>query len=59
MKHVRSITKIIEETKGGSNIQIGFIERRDHNLGEKIKGINQRLKRFCNSTSIIRQKGES
>ena len=40
MKHVRSITKIIEETKGGSDIQIGFIERRDHNLGEKIKGIN-------------------
>ena len=44
MKHVRSITKIIEEMKGGgSDIQVGFsgiVERRYHNLGEKIKDIN-------------------
>ena len=26
-----------------------FLERRDHDLGEKIKDINERLKRFCNS----------
>ena len=55
MKHVRSITKIIEEMKGGGDIQVGFseiIERRDHNLDEKIKVINERLKSFCNSKGL-------
>ena len=39
MKHVRSITKIIEEMKGRGDIQVGFlgiIERRNHDLGEEI-----------------------
>ena len=56
MKHVRSITKIIEKMKGGGDIQVGFsgiIERRDHDLGEKIKDINERLKRFCNSKGFL------
>ena len=53
MKHVRSITKIIEEMKGGGDIQVGFseiIERRDD---EKIKVINERLKSFCNSKGFL------
>ena len=57
MKHVRSITKIVEEMKAGGDIQVGFseiIERRDHDLGEKIKVINERLKRFCNSKGLQR-----
>ena len=48
--------KIIEKTKGGSDIQVGFseiIEWRDHYLGEKIKDINERLKRFCNSKGFF------
>ena len=56
MKYVRSITKIIEEMKGGEDIQgafSGIIERRDHELGEKIKKINERLKRFCNSKAFL------
>ena len=39
---------------GGGNIQIefsGIIERRDHDLNEKIKDINGRLTRYCNSKS--------
>ena len=42
--------------KGGVDIQVGFsgiIERRDHDLSEKIKDINERLKRFCNSKSFL------
>ena len=44
--------------KGGSDIQIGLsgiIERRDRDLGEKIKDINERLKikRFCNSKGFL------
>ena len=38
--------------KGGSDIQVGFlgiIERRNHDLGENINEINERLKNFCNS----------
>ena len=56
MKHVRSITKIIEEMKDGGDIQVGFsgiIERRDHDLDEKIKVINERLKSFCNSKGFL------
>ena len=53
MKHLRSIAK---KMKCGGDIQVGFsgiIERRDHDLGEKIKDINERLKRFCNSKSFL------
>ena len=42
--------------KGGSDTQVGFseiIDRRDHNLGEKIMDINERLKRFCNSKGFL------
>ena len=49
MKNVRSLTKIIEEMHGGGDIEAGFsgvIERRDHDLSEKSKDINERLKRF-------------
>ena len=56
MKYVRSITNIIEEMNGGDNIQVefsGIIERRDHDLSEKIKDINERLKRYCNSKSFF------
>ena len=56
MKHVRSITKIIEEMKGCGDIQVGFsgiIERRDRHLGEKIMSINERLKRFCNIKGFL------
>ena len=56
MKYIRSIKKILEEMKDCSDIQVGFsgiIERRDHNLGEKIKDINERLKRLCNSKSFL------
>ena len=56
MKYVKSITKIIEEMKGGGDIQVGFsgiIERRDHDHGEKIKDINEKLKRFCNSKGFF------
>ena len=56
MKSVRSVTKIMEEMKGGGDIQVGFsgiIERRDHGLGEKIKDINERLERFCNNKGFL------
>ena len=56
IKHVRCITQIIEEMKGGGDIQVGFsgiIDRRDLDLGEKIKDINERLKRFCNSKGFL------
>ena len=56
MKHVRSIAKIIEEMKGGGDIRVGFsgiTERRDHDLGERIKDINERLKRFCNGKGFL------
>ena len=42
--------------KGSGDIQVGFskiIERRNHDLGEKIKNINKRLKRFCNSRCFL------
>ena len=55
MKYVRSIIKIIEQMNGGDNIQIefsGIIERRDHDLSEKIKDINGRLTRYCDSKSF-------
>ena len=45
-KHVRSIKKIIEEMKGVGDIQVGFseiTERRDHDLGGKIKEIKGTL----------------
>ena len=56
MKHVRSITKIMEEMKGGGDIQVGFpgiIERRDHDLGEKIKEIIKRLERCCSCKGFV------
>lgn len=56
MKYVRSVTKIKEEMKNGSKIQAGFlgiIERRDHDLSAPIKGINERLKCFCNSEVLL------
>ena len=42
--------------KGGGQTHVGFsgiIERRDHSLGEKIKDINERLKRCCNSKGFL------
>ena len=39
--------------KGGGNAQIGFSRITESNLGEKIKDINERLKRFCNSKSFL------
>ena len=42
--------------KIGGDIQAGFsgiTERRDHDLGEKIRDINARLKRFCNSEGFF------
>ena len=39
----------MQKMNGGDNIQVGFsgiIKRRDHDLSEKIKDINERLK--CN-----------
>ena len=56
MNRVKSITKIIEEMKGGGDIQVRFLgitERRDHDLGEKIKDINERLKSFYNSKGFL------
>ena len=50
MKHVGSITNIIEEMKGYGDIQVSFsgiIERKDPDLGEKINNINERLKIFA------------
>ena len=48
MKYVISITKITEEISGGSDIQLdlsGITEMGDQDLCEKIKDINERLKR--------------
>ena len=48
MKYVRSITEIIEEMNCGDDIQVGFsgiTARRDDDLSEKIRDINERLKR--------------
>ena len=56
IKHVRSIAKVTEKMKVGGDIQVGFpgiIERRNHDLGEKIKDINERLKRFYNSKGFL------
>ena len=42
--------------KGGGDTQVvfsGINERRDHDLGKKIKDINERLKRFCNSRGFL------
>ena len=39
--------------KGGGNAQIGFSRIIESNLGEKIKDINERLKRLCNSKSFL------
>ena len=41
---------------GGNDIQHGFsgiFERRYHDLNEKIKDINERLKRYCQSKGIF------
>ena len=49
-------TNIIEEMNVGGDIQVGFsgiTERRDHDLVEKIKDINERLKRFCDSKGFL------
>ena len=56
LKHVRSIIRIIEEIKGGSDIQVGvseITEKRNHDLGFKITDINERLKSFCNSKGFL------
>ena len=56
LKHVRSIIRIIEEIKGGGDIQVGvseITEKRNHDLGFKITGINERLKSFCNSKGFL------
>ena len=51
MKYVRSNMQ-----EGGGDIQVvfsGIIERRDRDLGEKIKDIIERLKRFSNNKFFI------
>ena len=56
MKYVRCSTKIIEEMEGDGDILVGFseiIERWDHDLGENIKEINKRFKRFCNNKGSL------
>ena len=56
MKYVRSIVNIIEEMNGSNDIQHGFsgiFERRYHDLNEKIKDINERLKKYCQSKGIF------
>ena len=56
MRHVRRIIKIIEGMKGGGDNQVGFpgiIDRRDLDLGKKIKEINKRLERCCNSKGFL------
>ena len=42
--------------KDGGDIQVRFsgtIERRNQDVGEKFKDINERLKRFCNSKGFL------
>ena len=42
--------------KDDGDIQVRFsgtIERRNHAVGDKIKDINERLKRFCNSKGFL------
>ena len=56
MKYVRSIKKITEKMKDDGDSQVGFsgiTDRRNHNLVEKIKGINERLNRCCNSKGSL------
>ena len=45
----------MEEMNGDGDIQVGFsgvIERRDHNLSEKLKN-NESLKKYCNSKGFF------
>ena len=54
MKYVRSITKILEEINGGDKIQLGFSEVIDRSdCGEKINGINERLKAYFHSRHFL------
>lgn len=55
MKCVRNISKNMEEMNGDGDIQVGFsgvVERRDHNLSEKLKN-NESLKKYCNSKGFF------
>ena len=61
MKYVISITKITEEINGGSDIQLdlsGITEMGDQDLCEKIKDINERLKRHWRFLFIINNMDE-
>ena len=54
MKYVRRITKILEEINGGDKIQLGFSEVIDRSdCGEKINGINERLKTYFHSRHFL------
>ena len=56
MKQVRQMVKAIEEMEGGREINLRFssiIRRTDQDFDDKIKDINDRLKRYCSSKEYL------
>ena len=55
MKEIRKLVKCVRDLDKDTKINIGFsivIRRSDRNLGQDIRYLNLKLKRFCESNNI-------